>query len=267
MNSCLYKATVMHHRLAPRQHRFHYQIYLFYLDLDELDMLSRRLRWMSRNRWNLFNFRDSDHLQLPAHAPDKHKNIRQHLTDYLQIQGIDIGKGRISVLTNLCTLGYQFNPVSFYFCHDQQDRPLCAVVEVGNTFREIKPYFLPAGTREGNTFHQRMPKYFYVSPFIDMDTSFDFELTVPDEKLKIRIDDYSREGDRFFISSLTGRRKALTDANLLRYFFSIPLITLKIIWLIHWEALRLWIKKIPYHKKTAHADLQRDVYKPYKASN
>jgi DUF1365 family protein len=255
----------MHNRLGPRPHRFHYDVFMFYLDLDEIDGLSQRLRWMSRNRRNLFNFRDKDHLQLPADAPDRSKPIRQQLTDYLLTQGVEIGKGRIQLLTNLCTLGYQFNPVSFYFCCDETGAPVCSVVEVGNTFREMKLYFLGSASRQGSAFRSNIPKFFYVSPFIDMDTHFDFDLEVPDEKLRIKIDDYDKEGNRFFISTLSGRRKALTDANLLRYFFSFPLITLKVIGLIHWEAFRLWLKRLPFHKKADRKDLQREVLRPYKS--
>jgi uncharacterized protein len=238
---------------------------MFYLDLDEIDEVSRRLRWMSRNRWNLFNFRDKDHVQLPADAPDSSKSVRQHLTDYLLTKGVQIGKGRIQLLTNLCTLGYQFNPVSFYFCYDGQDQPVCSVVEVGNTFREMKLYFLGGDSRQGRAFRSNLPKFFYVSPFIDMDTHFDFDLEIPDENLRLKIDDYDKEGKRFFISTLSGRRKTLSDANLLRYFFGFPLITLKVIGLIHWQAFRLWLKKLPFHKKADRKDLQREVLRPYKS--
>jgi len=264
INSCLYKANVMHHRFAPKVHSFHYDIFMFYLDLDEIDTLSKRLKFMSRNRFNLFNFRDKDHLQLPKENPDTSKNIRQHITDYLQSNGVDIGNGRIMVLTNLATVGYQFNPVSFYFCYDEQEQPLCSIVEVCNTFLEMKPYFLGADTKDGDAYKLNTEKYFYVSPFIEMDTNFDFNLRVPGEKLNVRIDDYDKEGKRFFISTLTGTRKPLTDANLLLYFISFPLITLKVIGLIHWQALKLWVKKIPYHKKEADKHLQKEVFRPYK---
>jgi hypothetical protein len=264
MKSCLYKANVVHYRLSPKEHFFRYRIFLFYLDLDELDALHLRMRWLSRNRFNLFNFRDRDHLQLPADRPDTSKNIRQQLADYLLTQEIVIGNGRIQVLTNCCTLGYLFNPVSFYFCHDEQGHPLCSVVEVGNTFREMKPYFLGRSTLQGREFRHRVRKYFYVSPFIDMDTHFDFLLNIPDDRLRIKIDDYDEKGNRFFISTLSGKRTALTDANLLWYFFSIPLITLKVIGLIHWEAFRLWWKRVPFHKKESRKDLQQGVYRPYK---
>ncbi|WP_428327445.1 DUF1365 domain-containing protein [Mucilaginibacter sp.] len=263
INSCLYKATVMHHRLAPKVHSFHYNIFMFYLDLNEIDSLAKRLKFMSRNRFNLFNFRDKDHLQLPKEKPDTSKNIRQHITDYLQINGVNIGTGRIMVLTNLCTMGYQFNPVSFYYCYNEQDKPVCAVVEVCNTFLEMKPYFLGADTKQNDQFKLNTEKYFYVSPFIDMDTNFDFDLHIPGEKLQVKIDDYDKEGKRFFISTLSGTKTPLKDSTLLIYFLSFPLITLKIIILIHWQALKLWLKKIPFHKKGDDLQLQKEVYRPY----
>jgi len=255
----------MHSRLAPKVHSFHYEVFMFYLDLDELDVLHQRMKFMSRNKFNLFNFRDADHLQLPADDPDGSKNIRQHITGYLHNQGVEIGNGRIMLLTNLCTLGYQFNPVSFYFCYNEHEQPICSVVEVCNTFREMKPYFLGADSWSGNNFKLNAEKYFYVSPFIDMDTNFDFDLNIPGEKLQMKIDDYDQAGKRFFISTLSGKRVALTDSRLLLYFISFPLITLKVIGLIHWQAFKLWFKKLPFHKKNDDMDLQRGVYRPYQS--
>ncbi len=222
---------------------------------------------MSRNKFNLFNFRDKDHLQLPREQPDTTKTTRQHISAYLLSQGVDIGKGRIMLLTNLCTLGYQFNPVSFYFCYNEQDEVACCVVEVCNTFREMKPYFISANARNGDHFHLNTTKYFYVSPFIDMDTRFDFNLEVPGDQLQIQIDDFKQDGTRFFISTLTGEKVTLTDARLLYYFFSFPLITLKVIGLIHWQALKLWLKKLPFHKKGANPHLQKDVFRAYGQNN
>lgn len=262
MNSCLYKAMVCHNRLAPRPHRFDYKVFLFCLDLAEIDTLSKKLRLLSHNRFNLFNFRDSDHLQLPGTAA----GLRSHLTQWLQTQNIELGTGRVMLLTNCRTLGYQFNPVSFYFCFDQEDKPLCAVAEVGNTFHELKPYLLDRSCLTANTFREKIRKYFYVSPFIDLDTWFDFDLSIPDQALRIQIDDYDAEGHRFFISTLDGKRRKLTDRNLIRSFLSIPFVTLKVITLIHWEALKLWRKKIPFHRKASQPELQRDVYRPYRPS-
>jgi uncharacterized protein len=263
MNSCLYKCTVMHNRLEPKKNRFHYSVFMFYLDLDEIDTIAKKLWLLSRNRFNIFNFREKDHLQLPREAPDRNKTVKQHITDYLLSEGVEIGNGKIMLLTNLCTLGYQFNPVSFYYCFDEAGKPLCSVVEVCNTFREMKPYFISGEQLCGEKFHLNTTKYFYVSPFIDMDTNFDFNLQIPNDKLNIRIDDY-KEGRRFFISTLTGTRKNLNDIRLLWYTLRFPLITLKVITLIHWQAVILWLKKIPYYKKAENKHLQKEVYRPYK---
>ena len=127
----------------------------------------------------------------------------------------------------------------------------------------MKPYFLGADTMQKNQFKLNTEKYFYVSPFIDMDTNFDFDLHIPGEKLQLKIDDYDKTGKRFFISILSGMRKPLKDSTLLLYFFSFPLITLKVISLIHWQALKLWLNKLPYHKKNDDLQLQKEVYRPY----
>jgi hypothetical protein len=127
----------------------------------------------------------------------------------------------------------------------------------------MKPYFLGADTMQNGQFKLNTTKYFYVSPFIDMDTNFDFDLRIPNEKLQLKIDDYDKGGKRFFISTLSGNRRPLKDSTLLLYFFSFPLITLKVIGLIHWQALKLWLKKLPYHKKGADLELQKEVYRPY----
>ena len=278
MNSSLYSCRVMHHRLAPKTHSFGYRVYLFYLDIEELPMLAKKLSWLSVNRFNLFNFRDKDHLHLPGEIADWHqdsgqqkstdqnKNLRDKLRKYLYKNGLELGAGRVMLLTNLAVLGYNFNPVSFYFCFDEHGAPLCAVAEISNTFREMKLFLIKKEEMKGERFRQRIEKYFYVSPFIDLDTLFDFDLAIPNEKLNIRIDDYDRQGNRFFLSTLMGDRKPLTNTNLLRYFFSIPMIPLQVMSLIHWQAFLLWRKKFSFHKKKANQHLQKDVYKPLKTN-
>jgi DUF1365 family protein len=261
MNSCLYRARVMHHRLEPKKHRFHYDVFMFYLDLDEIASLTGRLRLMSRNAFNLFSFKDSEHLQLPRENPDRTKDIKSHIHTYLSENGIEI-PAKIMLLTNLSVLGYNFNPVSFYFCFRSDGSQLCAIAEVGNTFGEQKPFLLTANTLRENTFRKRVIKYFYVSPFFNHDTCFDFNLETPGESLNIRIDDFEAE-KRVFISTLTGKKAQLTDKNLLLFFFSFPFLTLRIISLIHWHALKLWIKKIPFRRKGEHVEMQKEVFRPY----
>jgi len=262
LNSSLYRCLVMHNRLQPKPHRFNYNVFMFYIDLDEIDTLHKKLFLLSHNKFNFFNFKDSEHLQLPANNPDHTKGIKQHIIDYLQQNGFSYNGGRIMLLTNLSVLGYNFNPVSFYFVYNSMNEIDCCIAEVSNTFREMKPYFLGKQLLQDGKFHLNTTKYFYVSPFIDHDTNFDFNIAIPGEKLNIRIDDY-KNGNRFFISTLTGEKKALTNKNLLLYSLRFPFITIRIMALIHWHALLLWLKKIPYHTKTANPQLQKDVYRKY----
>lgn len=252
----------MHHRLAPKKHRFHYNVFMFYIDLDELNVLKKKLALFSLNRFNVFSFRDKEHLQLPIDAPDSSKNTKQHLLDYLKQNGVTTTVGKIMCLTNLNILGYNFNPVSFYFVFDADQDPICSVAEVSNTFREMKPYLLGKETLQNNAFHLNTTKYFYVSPFFKHDANFDFTFHIPADKLNIRIDTFDKE-ERVFISTLTGTKKLLTNLNLFWYSIRFPFLTLWIMTLIHWNALRLWFKNIPYHKKNDLLNLQRDVHRKY----
>ena len=256
MNSCLYECTVMHHRLEPKEHHFRYRIFMFALDLDELDALHRKLPLFSRNRRNLYTFRDHDHVELGA------ATARGNLEIYLRQHDITLPAGsRITLITLPRILGYIFNPVSFYFCADSAGEPICAVVEVSNTFREMKLYLLREPAQDGS-YRLITPKLFYVSPFSDLDLAFDFKLRSPGDLLDIHIDD--RVGDRrILLSALAGKRAPLTNGRLIWFTFKYPLLTLKVMFFIHWHALRLWMKKLPFRKKSAQPELQRDVLNPH----
>lgn len=259
VNSCLYSAKVIHSRSTPNRRSFQYRLFMFYIDLDELDAVNKSIYLIGHNSFNYFNFRDGDHLQLPKEKPAANRSTREHLSTYIAQQGLNEPIGRIMLLTNLATLGYQFNPVSFYFVYDEKDCPLCSVVEVGNTFKELKPYFIDRVNLEKDVFKYQTKKLFYVSPFISHDVDFNFKLTIPAEKLNLKIEDH-KEGDQFFTAVLSGEKKSLTNLNVTKYAFLFPLITLRVIGLIHWEALKLWVRKIHYYKKSEFPELQVDVY-------
>ncbi|MBX3737656.1 MAG: DUF1365 domain-containing protein [Candidatus Didemnitutus sp.] len=274
MNSCLYECRVMHQRLAPKPHRFDYRLFYFAVDLDELETLHRRLRLFSVNRPNLYSLRESDFLPThePLHntspAPDiprlPHRNppsLKSRVLAWLADRGVEASGARVVLVTLPRIAGYLFNPVSFYFCFDRTGAPLTAIAEVTNTFREMKPFHVSERTGE-KTFHLRTPKNFYVSPFSDVDVEFDFTLRTPGERLSIQIDDYVA-GERTLISTLHGPRAALTDARLAWFTLKYPLLTLRVIALIHWHALILWLKRIPWFAKAARATDQRDLYRPH----
>lgn len=261
LRSCLYDCSVMHHRLAPKEHHFRYGIFQFCLDLDELDTLSKCLRLFHRNRRAIYRFNDCDHL---PEARDK--GAKPAILAWIASQGLSLSADtRVLLLSHCRVFGYIFNPVSFYFCLDAQDRPLCAVAEVGNTFGELKLFLLGPEHLDGEgRFRRIVPKHFYVSPFFALDLEFDFKLRVPGEQLDLHIDDRERE-QPVLLTALTGRRVPLTDANLARLTLKYPLVTLRVITLIHWHALKLWWKKVPWHPKAANPHLQQGVFNAHKS--
>lgn len=262
LNSCLYRATVMHHRFKPKPHRFHYKVFMFWIDLDEIALLKKNLLFFSHNRFNVFSLKDHEHLQLPPENPDTSKSIKEHIICYMKQNGLHATPSKIMLLTNLNILGYNFNPVSFYYCFDENNQPLCSIAEVGNTFKEMKPYLLTSQHFKHTAFELRTAKHFYVSPFFNLDTQFDFKLAIPEKKLHLKIDTYD-DGEKVFTSTLTGGQTPLTNLNLFWYGIRFPLLTVQIITLIHWHALLLWMKKIPYHKKSHNPQLQQGVFRKY----
>lgn len=274
--SCLYECTVLHERFAPRRHRFRYRLFYLALDLDEIPALGARLRLLRFGRPGLLRFDEPGHLPLdgplynstPASAPacagtdlgTLHARVRTFCAAY----GADSGPGgRVLLITLPRVLGYRFNPVSFYFCTDRSGTPVGAIAEVTNTFHEVKPYFIPvAANSPAGVFRVRVPKHFYVSPFSPLDLEFDFTLHAPGDRLAVRIDDFAT-GRRVLHTTLSGRRAPLTDTRLAWFLLKYPLVTLAVIARIHWHALRLWLKRVPWFAKAAGAADQRDLYHPH----
>jgi DUF1365 family protein len=259
LNSCLYECEVLHHRLSPREHQFNYKVFMFYLDLDEIPSLHDNHMLFSYNRFNWFSFYDRDHLQWPMSDGVNKRTTKQNILDYLLGQGVTEKIERVMLLTNVATLGYSFNPISFYLCFNEKNMPICSVAEVCNTHHEMKLYLLNKDSLIDQTFRKQVSKFFYVSPFTDLSSTFDFIFSVPSDKMNMRVDDY-QNGERFLLSSLSGSKKELTDANLLWYGIRFPLITVKIIILIYWQAFILMIKGVPHHKKNFNLHLQKETY-------
>ena len=256
MNSCLYKSDVMHRRTSPKKHAFKYGVFMFYLDLDELDELGKRFNLVGRNRFAPYEFRDTDH-----YNPNE-VGIKKSITEYLCENGYDQPIGRIFLLTHLRTWGHLFNPVSFYFVEDQEGKPLCSVAEVGNTFNEQKLFLIPADT-SGQAIQEQL-KNFYVSPFSELDTKFHFRLHKPGDRLRVAIDQ-SKNGETYFRSALIGEKRDLSARALLLSILRFPFLTLKIVGAIHWQAFLLYLKGAPYQLKSANPDKQTGTH-PYLVS-
>jgi len=252
----------MHHRFSPREHRFEYGIFLWCLDLDELDVLTEGSMWFGRNLRRLYSFRDDDHL---VEAGTKGRGIKAELLAWLSGHGIELpADARVQLVTMPRVLGYVFNPVSFYFVHSREGTPLWAVAEVGNTFGEQKPYVVPVeGPADDQSFAVLVPKHFYVSPFSDLDIRFDFRLKSPADRLRLCVKDVAADGKTLLVSTVLGERRNIDDREILRLTLRYPLVTLRVIMLIHWNAFRLWWKGVPFHRKAEQPELQRDVLRPH----
>lgn len=237
--SAAYVGTVVHRRLKPRRHAFRYTAYWLLLDLDELPALHRRLRFFSYNARNIFSFRDADHGSGQTAA------LRAQIDAHLAKAGIDLRGGAVRVLCMPRVLGFVFNPLSVHFCYAADGTLQAILYQVHNTFKERHTYLVGVPTREkaGSAVHQSAPKRFYVSPFLDMALTYRFKVQPPADEVSVVIGADDAAGPTL-AAALHGERHELTDALLLRLFFSIPLLTLKVVAAIHWEALRLWLKGI-----------------------
>lgn len=236
MRSGIYTGTVMHQRLRPRRHRLEYRVFSLLVDLDELDELSGRFPLLGINRRGLFSFRESDH-------GDGTGDLRTWAASLLAEGGIAWDGGRIELLCYPRILGYVFNPLSVYFCHQRDGRLAAILYEVHNTHGEQHTYVLPAAANGGVVRHAAA-KRFFVSPFMPPDCVYNFKITPPGERVGVTIREDDPEG-LLLTAAFTGRRQELSDGLLRRLFVAYPLMTLKVVAGIHWEALKLLFKGMP----------------------
>lgn len=262
MNSRLFECRLLHAREWPRPHRFENRIFFLALDLDEHEALARRLRLFTRGRRGFYSVRDADYLpaQADSGAGGASPPLRERVRRLLEVHGIALAPSDCVVLVTLPRIaGYHFNPVSFYFCW-REERPLCAIAEVTNTFREVKSYVLGGDTlRPDGSFVLRTPKNFYVSPFSDPHTEFEFALRCGDRTLAVRIDEF-QHGRRILHSVVTGRQAPLRDRTLAWFAVKYPLLSLQVILRIHLQALRLYLKRLPWRRKDELAEMQQGYY-------
>jgi DUF1365 family protein len=191
------------------------------------------------NRTALYSFNEADHGERDGSA------LRNYAQRHAAERGIDLAGGRVLLLCYPRLLGYTFNPLSAYFCYRADGELALMIYEVRNTFGDIHAYVLPVKPGESSDagVRQAQEKLFYVSPFIEMATRYHFRVSPPGDSIKLRILETDRDGP-LLAATFNGRRRALTTAALLRSFCSLPLVTLKIVAAIHWEALRLWLKGV-----------------------
>ncbi|MFY9628909.1 MAG: DUF1365 family protein [Methylocystis sp.] len=238
--SALYVGMVAHRRLRPKAHSLSYRIFSFLLDIDELPQLDKKLRFFSIGGFNLFGFRPKDHLS------GETDDLRGEIEAILRDAGMEPDVGAIRLLAMPRILGHGFNPLSIFFCHHADGALRAILYEVNNTFGQRHCYLFPVSRAENGVMRHACPKQFYVSPFIAMDMNYSFSIQAPDENFSISIS--VADADGVLLNAVQNlRRRPLSDRELLRVFVTHPLLTLKVVAGIHFEALLIWLKGVSLH--------------------
>lgn len=237
--SALYQGKVRHTRLEPFGHSFEYRVFYGLFDIDELADLDRHLRTFSVGRLNLFGFDPADH------GPGDGTPLRPWAEAAMKKAGVDLEGGSIYLLAFPHVLGYVFNPLSVWYCYGAEGGLVGVIHEVRNTFGDRHSYVVPI---ESQGLRHRFGKEMHVSPFNGMDQSYVFTLNEPGERITVGIDQIDARG-RSLRAGMALTRRPLTDRNLIGLFVSHPLLTLKVITAIHWQALLLWLKGANFHRR------------------
>lgn len=237
MNSHLYFGTVHHKRVRPFTHSFDYRVFYGLFDVDELQLLSDSVHLFGRRR--PVSFRESDH------GPEDGSSLRGWVERVLAEAGVELGGGRIMLLAFPRIFGYVFNPISVWYCFDADDELIAVLHEVRNTFGDKHVYVVPLDPHE---LSHEFAKKLHVSPFMAVTGDYEFTMTVPGKRLSIGITHRDADGE-LFRAGLAGTRRAFNDRSLVRALITHPLLTVRVIGSIHWQALLLWRKGAKFHKR------------------
>lgn len=259
--SALYTGHVLHVRHRPKRHRLRYSVFSLLVDLDELQLLCRNLKLFGHNRRAVFSVHDADH------GDGKREGLKSWVAGHLADAGIAEQDLRVTMLCYPRIFGFVFNPLTVYFCSRGDGALVAILYEVCNTFGERHTYVIPVEA-SGHSVRHECAKRMYVSPFVPMNCTYRFNIKPPGEAVAINIGESDEEGPLLF-ASFVGERREISDAALLRMLLTYPLMTLKVVVGIHWEALLLWLKRTPIYRHTPAAIpvastvvLQNEMEKP-----
>lgn len=237
MRSALYTGVIVHSRLRPKRHRLRYRLFWLLTDIDELEALAERHRLFGYNRPSLVSFFDRDH------GARDGRPLRAWAEAKLAEIGLAPDGGRIELLAMPRILNHVFNPLSVWFCWSPDGSLRAVIYEVNNTFGQTHSYVLEAKGLGDGVVEQTCEKTFHVSPLMRMDLSYRFRVEGPDDRASVTIHVHGEEG-LVLAASFRGERRELSDGALLRTWAAHPLLSLKVVGAIHWEALKIWLKLI-----------------------
>jgi len=235
LNSAIYEGNVYHNRARPKKHKLRYRVFSMLLDIDELTKLDSCCKFFGYNHWAPLAFYDCDH------GPTTGESLRPWAENHLRNAGLFPDGGAIRLLCYPRVFGFVFNPISVFFCYDRTNLLSAILYEVCNTFKERHTYVIPVIKTSKGIIRQNCSKALYVSPFIPMSGQYHFRIIPPDKFINIVIQHKDSEG-LLLTASFKGEKKPFTEIILIRSLLRFPMMTLKIVAGIHFEALRLWLK-------------------------
>lgn len=233
----------MHRRISPVRHKFSYRVFALLLDIDAIEITAKNFRLFSYNRFNIFSFYDKDH------GNRNGTDIRTWINQQFDEVGLNCPKGQVFLFSIPRVMGYVFNPLSIYFCHHCNGKLAAILYEVKNTHGEQHCYVLPANESNsfGSLFTHKNNKEFFVSPFIEMKALYKSRVSIKSEQLSLLINVLGDSGSTM-TATLIAKAEKLSDCSLLTALVKDPGIAIKVISGIHFEAARLWVKKVPFYK-------------------
>ena len=234
-NSKIYTGKVIHKRFKPKEHYFKYNVFSLLIDLNELEEINKYIKFFSYNKFNIISFFDKDHGDRDG------SSIKLWVKKNLRNIGIMTEDISIKLLCYPRIFGYVFNPLSTYFIYNKHSELISIFYEVKNTFGEQHTYIFKA--QDEKTVQNKCKKKFYVSPFIEMDCEYHFKTLNPREQLSVVINQNDKDGKLLFASQ-DGISQDFNNKNLILSYLTHPLMTFKIIGAIHYEAFKLWAKRI-----------------------
>ena len=239
-NSNIYEGKVIHKRFKPKYHYFKYNVFSLFLDLDEINLIQKKIKIFSNNSFNILSFCDKDH------GPRDGSNLKNWVIENLKSNDIKFENIKVKLLCYPRIFGYVFNPLSIFFVYDNRSKIIAVLYEVKNTFGEQHTYIFKV--EDENIITNSCDKKFFVSPFIEMKSKYSFRIIKPEKKLSVSIDQSDMEG-KLLYASQDGVAKEINNKNMLLSYISHPLMTFKVIAAIHFEALKLWLKGVKLVKK------------------